>query len=211
MAIGTETQFRKEVLDHLKGVGGRDYRISEHENLLYSVVVDSSTGTYHPPLADGCGGLPDGKKFYAFQTDILVLKSGHSPRVALELKWSSNPRKSLHEAPGGYGTHDVITYSAKATRHKQIYPYLRYGFVLGNQAALGQKFFVHNSGFDFALAIRADDGRLRRLDLDRLRALIEKQIECSEAIIQLQSESAPCAEFSIEVVRKPAAAATSAS
>ena len=27
----------------------------------------------------------------------------------------------------GLSTHDVLTYSAKATRHKQVYPYLRYG------------------------------------------------------------------------------------
>jgi len=32
---------------------------------------------------------------------------------------------------GSFSTHDVLIYSTKALKHKEIYPYIRYGFVVG--------------------------------------------------------------------------------
>ena len=41
----------------------------------------------------------------------------------------------------------------KAAKHKSIYPYLRYGFVVVGLKALGRRFLIHNEGFDFAMAV----------------------------------------------------------
>lgn len=44
----------------------------------------------------------------------------------------------------------MVLYSAKAAKHKSIYPYLRYGFVVIGVEALGRPFLIHN---DFAMAV----------------------------------------------------------
>ena len=59
------------------------------------------------------------------------------------------------EFKAGMSTHDVLTYSAKARKHKQIYPYLRYGIIVGSEAKVAAKFFIHNESLDFCCAARA--------------------------------------------------------
>ena len=53
----------------------------------------------------------------AFQTDLCIFED-KTPEVSI-------PRVVI-EFKTGITTHDVLTYSAKAVRHKKIYPYLRY-------------------------------------------------------------------------------------
>ncbi len=54
---------------------------------------------------------------------------------------------------GTFSSHDVITYSFKAQRHKQVYPYLRYGFAVVGLEALGRRLVTPNEGVDFAVAL----------------------------------------------------------
>jgi hypothetical protein len=77
---------------------------------------------------------------YSFQTDILIEKA-MIPLVVIEVKY----RK--------FTTHDVITYSSKAFKHKELFPHLRYGFVVGEASRIGNRFSRHNSDFDFAIAV----------------------------------------------------------
>jgi hypothetical protein len=76
----------------------------------------------------------------AFQTDLCVFEKKTEevsiPRVVMEFKTSIT-------------THDVLTYSAKATKHKQVYPYLRYGIVASNETAVPGRLFTHNESLDF--------------------------------------------------------------
>ncbi|HXM19209.1 MAG TPA: hypothetical protein VN934_10450 [Candidatus Tumulicola sp.] len=51
-------------------------------------------------------------------------------------------------------THDVITYSAKAIRTKQVYPWLRYGLIIEGGEMIPGRFFTHNQGLDFAVAAK---------------------------------------------------------
>ena len=48
-------------------------------------------------------------------------------------------------------THDAITYSEKASTHKRVHPYLRYGIILGNRGTypLPGRLFRHGLHFDF--------------------------------------------------------------
>ena len=84
---------------------------------------------------------------HAFQTDLLITSSKDDflPLVVIETKY------------GGFSTHDVLTYSTKAQKHKEIYPYLRYGLVVGGQNKIHNRFFTHNIGFDFAYALNSVD------------------------------------------------------
>lgn len=107
-------------------------------NLLYQVTVDNKLNVRVDPRHPKRGQE-------AFQTDLCIFEEMDPdiriPRVVLEFK------KSLT-------THDVLIYSSKARRHKQIYPYLRYGLVIGAEAKIPGKFFTHNEALDFCIAVR---------------------------------------------------------
>jgi hypothetical protein len=163
---GDERRFGKAIEKKLlKGLGGR-YAVESGKNLLYRLQI-GPTGQVHPTEEEQRD--PKRGRFYAFQTDILVKKANPpTPLVVVELKF------------GGFSTHDVITYSAKATRHKEIYPYLRYGFVLGGRKPLTNKFFTHNQGFDFAMFVLH-----LRTDGEKLVRMIRRQISHAETLIDV--------------------------
>ena len=81
--------------------------------LLYQVTVDNqlslTVDVKHPTRGNS-----------AYQTDLCIFEKKSEdvsiPRVVMEFKTRIT-------------THDALTYSAKATKHKQVYPYLRYGIV----------------------------------------------------------------------------------
>ena len=99
-------KIQKLLSDHLDG-----YSVECGKNLLYKIEIEAPGR-----LSYDVSGVPM-RGQHAFQTDLLITK-GPTPLVAIELK------------SGSFSSHDVITYSAKAERHKRIYPYLRYGFVV---------------------------------------------------------------------------------
>ena len=87
-----------------------------------------------------------GKK-YKYQTDLCILRIEKNndyeifiPEIIIEVKFQS------------YTSHDIITYSEKALNHKELHPYLKYGFIVINpeDKKLQPRFFAHNYGFDFA-------------------------------------------------------------
>ena len=137
------------------------------ESLFYKIIVDEN-GEFHPsnPKEPKRGNL-------AFQTDLLI-KEGNLPLIVVEAK------------VGEVQTHDVLTYSTKAVRHKEIYPYLRYGLVVWGRDYIPNKFFTHNVGFDFALAINDEKKLLRFIEL------INTQIKSAESLLEiLKKENKP--------------------
>jgi hypothetical protein len=50
---------------------------------------------------------------------------------------------------GGVNTHDPLTYSAKASTHKHVHPYLRYGFLVGGMRGIPGRLIKHGAYFDF--------------------------------------------------------------
>lgn len=143
----------------------KDYRVHHGANLLYRIEIDGSG-----KISNQGDGAPR-RGQYAFQTDILVSKAD-IPLVVIELK------------SGTFSTHDVITYSWKAQRHKQVYPYLRYGFAVVGLEALGRRFITHNEGFDFAVAVQ-DRAKIEV----ELVPVIRRQIISAERIIELTRHS----------------------
>jgi hypothetical protein len=79
----------------------------------------------------------------AFETDLCVFEQKTDdikiPRLVMEFK---------HRIT----THDILTYSAKARKHKQVYPYLRYGIVMSGETTIPGRLFLHNEALDFGLA-----------------------------------------------------------
>src|SRR5262249_49381139 len=134
------------------------YRVDSGISLLYKLHFDGAgklcPDNYQTPMR---GQL-------AFETDILI-RDARVPLVAIELKL------------GHFTTHDVLTYSTKALKHKELYPYLRYGFVVGGMNKIQNRFFTHNSGFDFAFVF-ADPNT----GLPRLIEIVARQIKTAERI-----------------------------
>lgn len=77
-----------------------------------------------------------------FETDMLVYEKKDGkiiPRVIIESKLES------------ITTHDAITYSHKASYHKNVIPFVRYGIMCGNRGTypLPGRLFRHGTNFDF--------------------------------------------------------------
>ena len=83
---------------------------------------------------------PKGKKAYAVDALIyeLLPNGDRIPLVVLEGKIK------------GQTTHDVITYTEKAKAHKNVFPHLRYGFIVLNaKEDEFPNFYYQHAGFDF--------------------------------------------------------------
>lgn len=137
--------------------------IARGEPLLYQVTVNNELRLTVDPAHPARGSS-------AFQTDLCVFEQKPSgvkiPRVVLEFK-------------GGITTHDVLTYSAKARKHKQVYPYLRYGVVMSEETGVPGRVFTHNESLDFALALH--NFKTHRLD-EILASTIQAEVEASRRL-----------------------------
>jgi hypothetical protein len=79
-------------------------------------------------------------------------------------------------------THDVLTYSAKARKHKQVYPYLRYGLVASEETTVPGRVFTHNESLDFCMSL----GALPRRQLGAvIGALIKAEVGASRKLEKL--------------------------
>jgi hypothetical protein len=135
--------------------------------LLYELLLDQK-------LEVSCKNLKDPKRGYsAFQTDISIYERKGEidfPRIVIECKTKIT-------------THDIITYSAKAGKHKSIYPGLRYGLIASEIDSIPDRFFIHNENIDFFIAAKKykDNQHLKKLVKD----LIEEEIETARVIEKL--------------------------
>ena len=125
----------------------------------------------------------------AFQTDLCVFEKKRDlfiPRVVMEFK-------------GGITTHDVLTYSAKARKHKQAYPYLRHGIICSELASIPGRVFAHNEAVDFCAAIK--DYRDERLN-EFLRAFLKTEVASSRQLERIGFGKARAYLFRTEVIVK---------
>jgi hypothetical protein len=164
----TEQEIARQVQEVLQRRLPPDYVVHTGKSILYKIEVNA-LGQITP---DSVNGPMRGQ--YAFQTDILVERRAAPavPLVVIELKY------------GSFSSHDVITYSSKAARHKDIYPYLRYGFVVVGPDRLGRRFVTHNQGFDFAMAL--PDVAVGE---SNLVGLVERQLASAERLSRLMQHN----------------------
>ncbi|MBA7560727.1 hypothetical protein ES708_02357 [subsurface metagenome] len=175
-----EDPFVSTALDAAKDVLGTPLLIKRGANLLYQVTVDNHLRLKVDPKHPKRGQS-------AFQTDLCVFeqieKDVNIPRVVLEFKTNIS-------------THDVITYSAKARKHKQVYPYLRYGLVIGNENTIPGRFFTHNEALDFCVAAASyKENRLHEL----FAKILREEVAASRELEQIAFGSKPVHVFRNEV------------
>jgi hypothetical protein len=135
----TESSFVATVQAVAEGILLKPFRVARGAPLLYEIRVNNNLEV----MSQGQVRNPK-RGTSAFQTDLCVFEDKAPdvsiPRVVIEFKT-------------GITTHDVLTYSAKATRHKQIYPYLRYGVLASGERSVPGRVFTHNEGLDFFAAV----------------------------------------------------------
>jgi hypothetical protein len=135
-----ESEISNQLVEHLKRDLAGFIEIGERKSLYYSLTIDTEGNTTDKADSDGelsRGGLA------SFQVDVVAFEKHQPtrqlvPRVAIELK------------SGGVSSHDLLLYSTKAAKHKEIYPYVRYGLVVfGARGGLVSKVLRHGQHFDF--------------------------------------------------------------
>jgi len=150
----------KEVADRL--LEKPTFLVRQGAALLYQVTVNNKLELTVNPARPVRGDS-------AFQTDLCIFQNLKNinneeisiPRVVLEFKTRIT-------------THDVLTYSAKAAKHKQVYPYLRYGIVAEKMSAVPGRLFTHNQSLDFCACVAELEGEeLENFFSKLLRAEIE--------------------------------------
>lgn len=117
----------------------------------------------------------------AYQTDLSLIDvsetSTWKPRVIIECKFEK------------ITTHDAITYSDKATAHKNVHPYLRYGFFIGRRShfPLPGRLFRHGGSFDFMISwVEATP---TDIELDALIRVLVDEIAASKALEEMMFSS----------------------
>jgi hypothetical protein len=124
------------------------HRVAQKMSLLYDLSFDS-----HGRVAMGVDpdtGEPIRGKGKGFEQDLLIydeVSDGHTsvvPRIVVELKF------------GNVTTHDVIVYSEKADRIRRVYPYVRYGFLLGGLENIPGRVLRLGQRFDFIASLNAE-------------------------------------------------------
>ena len=154
--------------------------VKRGESLFYQIRVDNRLDFEPPDPKRPMRGQS------AFQTDLCIFerkKNLDIPRVVLEFK-------------RGLSTHDVLTYSAKARRHKQVYRYLRYGLVVAKEKPALSKFYNHNEGLDFCLV--ANPSKIEKL----LPQLVRKEVAASRQLERVATGAVETGLIRTEVILK---------
>ncbi len=115
-----------------------------------------------------------------FATDFIVVEDtdgGWKPRVVVEAK------------VGSVTTHDAITYSQKAANHRAVFPYLRYGIMLGNRQdyPLPGRLYRHGTQFDFMISFR--EYKPSAKESEAFTGLLKDEVEASRALEKMIYES----------------------
>jgi hypothetical protein len=116
-------------------------QLSCRKSLLYALSIDSD-GNVRMGI-DSDSGEPIRGKGKGFEQDLLIWEAReHShtsiiPRVSIELKLNR------------VTTHDAIIYSEKARRLRSVYPYARFGLILGNLSQIPGRVLRLSQQFDF--------------------------------------------------------------
>lgn len=154
-----EAAFGELLVKRLRAILPSRYKIETKRSLLYAISFDDQgdlqlgqNSKLEPTRGGGTG----------FEQDLLLFERSSKgqtsviPRVSVELKF------------GGVSTHDAIVYSEKARRIRAIYPYVRYGLILGGLGHIPARTLRLGTEFDFVIATPERPGPAYRAKLAKL-------------------------------------------
>ena len=163
----TEDQFTEglsnALADYLPG-----YETATKKGLLYALSVDENGKV---SVDVDRNGEPVRGRGTVFQQDLLVFErcdqgdTSVIPRVVAEVKF------------GRVTTHDALTYSEKARRTRVIYPFVRYGLILGGLDSIPRRVLRLGQEFDFIVVVSHPTPPE---EMDGLAKLFRGEIQSSE-------------------------------
>lgn len=167
-----ESQWVELVADQLrkeKIFGGNRFRIETHFKLAYGHEIRS----FRENGAE--------TKSIPFETDLVLIEDypggQWKPRVIIEAKLAR------------VTTHDAITYSHKAISHKAVFPYLRYGIMIGyrQDAPLPGRLYRHGANFDFMVSFQDHD--LNSKEKTEFLKILRSEIKASQTLERILFQS----------------------
>ena len=132
----TEAQWVELIADKLRQSSIGNFNIRTKFRLAYGHEI---TSYGEQPHSNTIG----------FETDLVILETTANDR------WK--PRVVVEAKVGRVTTHDAIVYSQKASSHRAVHPYLRYGIILGNRRhhPLPGRLYRHGVQFEFMMSFVA--------------------------------------------------------
>jgi hypothetical protein len=165
--MASEDTFGTRLAVRVRPMVPRKYSIETKRSLLYAISFDDEgelqlgqNSALEPTRGGGTG----------FEQDLLLFerasrgKTAIIPRVSVELKF------------GGVSTHDSIVYSEKARRIRAIYPFIRYGLILGGLDHIPARTLRLGTEFDFVVAMPTP---IREPTLGRVAKLLRLELRLS--------------------------------
>lgn len=176
-----EFEFTKKLVERLQATL-TNLQVETGKSLFYTLNIDELGNI---PLKLNQKGEPLRGRGVAFEQDIVLFErvDGQTsivPRVVVEIKF------------GGVTTHDAIVYSEKANRIRNIYPYLRYGLVLGDMGNIPPRVMRLGLGFDFIMRISSPP---KPAEMVRLISLLVDEVETSRKLGRVFSGAARVSTF----------------
>lgn len=165
--MGLEDAFGERLAEQLRPLLPKKYSIETKRSLLYAVSFDDE-GRLQLGQNDAREPTRGGGR--GFEQDLLIFERSQNGQTAIV------PRVSVELKFGRINTHDGIVYSEKARRIRSIYPYVRYGLILGGMPTIPPRTLRLGTEFDFIAAVPAEPGTAL---LVRLARMLKKELRLS--------------------------------
>jgi hypothetical protein len=144
-------------------------------------VTDGSKLPYAYEVMKYQGNDPDISMLSRYETDIMISE------ILSEAEWI--PRVIIECKLNSVTTHDAITYSKKASTHKNVHPYLRYGILMGHRKhyPLPGRLIRHGANFDFMASWKGYEPE--NLEWDNLLKVLNREVVASGQLEEILSSS----------------------
>jgi len=172
-----EQEFTNQLLDKINFTKD-GFSIGSKINVLYALTIEEN-GIVNMGVDADSGEVIRGRG-KGFEQDILIyqkVEDAHTstiPRVIIEVKYAK------------VTSHDAIIYSEKAKRIRTIYPYVRYGFLIGKFKNIPPRIIRLGSEFNFISAINYP---FVESEITELKELLFSELETSLSISKILSGS----------------------
>ncbi len=182
----SESQFVEALVTGVKQTLGqtlgKDIKIDTGISLLYAITFDDR-GNLRVPLDDEKRPKRGGGA--GFQQDILVFEEAPlSAEAPGAIRTSIVPRVIAEVKLGGVTTHAVITYSEKARRIRAIYPFARYGLILGGVSKVPGRVLRLGQEFDFIVVLNNPP---EESEIGALSDLLQEECQTSKDVARMLS------------------------
>lgn len=168
----TEAEFAEKVVELLTSLPA-GCEIETKKSLLYALSFDEQ-GKLQLGLNDK--GEPTRGGGTGFEQDILVFeKIGRIPSNPPNT--SIVPRVIAEVKLDRVTTHDAITYSEKARRIRTIYPFVRYGLILGQIDKIPGRVLRLGQEFDFITGLSYP---VPPAEVEMIRKLFAEEVQASK-------------------------------